>query len=401
MSLSESLFGDRSESVSSLPAASPQPDIVEQLSDALAGLLVIQNIQRVEARRTSAFVFRGRLLGDAQELYPIISDRFKTLGYTPLMERRGEQDIVVAVEGLVVGRRFASPAWVHALLLLVTIVTTVLSGAQFQGYRMDILVREVFRRGNFEFLWTVFLAGAPFALTLLLILGVHEMGHYIAARRHGVDVTLPYFIPLPFIGILGTLGAVIFIKSPLTSRKALFDVGISGPLAGFVVALVAFILSLGMQPMNRPNLLFFEWFGSERLGMPLLLQWIGSVIPPEAGLIRHVARQPVALAAWFGMFLTFLNLLPIGQLDGGHVLYALFGRAAWVMALVAFSGLIFLGLTLFPSFLFYAVLAMLTGLRHPPPNNDITPLNLPRQLLGYATIVLFFLIGTATPFVIR
>jgi membrane-associated protease RseP (regulator of RpoE activity) len=133
-----------------------------------------------------------------------------------------------------------------------------------------------------------------------------------------------------------------------------------------------------------------------------LLQVLGGVLAPDANLSRFIMNQPVALAAWFGMLLTVLNLLPIGQLDGGHVIYALFGRFAWTVAMITFVGLIVIGVTSgFLAFTVYAVLAVLTGLRHPPPNNDITPLDSRRRILGYATIALFFLIGTATPFIFR
>jgi membrane-associated protease RseP (regulator of RpoE activity) len=412
MSLSESLTGDLSESIQPRPSSAEHDigdNIVRQLTEALDGLMSVQAVQNAQIggqpRGARAnFVFEGTLLGDAEALYPVIQERFKSLGYTPMLQRSGDTDMLVAVEGLLVARRFSSPGWLHALLLFVTILTTTISGAQFQGYSLDIIIREVFTRHHTDYLWTVFRAGAPFALTLLLILGVHEMGHYVAARRHGVDVTLPYFIPLP-IGILGTLGAVIFIKSALTNRKALFDVGISGPLAGFVVALVAFVISLTMKPVGT-NIVFYEAFGGPGshfvgLGMPLLLQWIGNVVRPGRDLGLFVTQQPVALAAWFGMLLTVLNLLPIGQLDGGHVMYTLFGRFAWTIALLAFTGLIFLGLTVFPSFLFFGFLALLTGLRHPPPGNDITPLDWKRRALGYATLVLFVLILTLNPFVVR
>ncbi|MCC7449877.1 MAG: site-2 protease family protein [Anaerolineae bacterium] len=401
MSLSESLYGELPERTQPhIRSALPQADNEDRLTQALDGLMLIQEMKRDERR--PVIVYRGTLLGDAEDLYPVIAARFKAIGYTPMLRREGQMDIVAALEGLMVARRFSTSGWVHGLLLLVTIVTTMLSGAGFQGYTFEALLRELTRYHNYGYIWTMMQAGAPFALTLLLILGVHEMGHYVAARRHGIDVTLPYFIPLPFISILGTLGAVIFIKSALTNRKALFDVGISGPLAGFVVALVAFIIGLKMQPYPTPNLAFYGVFrGFAGLGMPPLLHWIGELLRPDVNLGLFVTRQPVALAAWFGMLLTVLNLLPIGQLDGGHVMYTLFGRFAWTIAMIALIGLIVLGLTVFPSFLFYAVLAALTGVRHPPPGNDITPLNPPRRILGYATIVLFFLILTTTPFLAR
>lgn len=412
MSLSESLLGEPEHSepsarsrVPTLPASAQPPgenDAVRKLREVLEGLFVIENVQQLQQNGQTVpnvLVFQGRLLGDAEALYPLINRQFNALGFTPMLRRVGSTDQIITFQGLIKPRTFASPIWLHLVLLIATIITTTISGAGFQGYTLSMFVNAL-EAGNGALLMRMVQAGAPFALTLLLILGVHEMGHYVAARRHGVSVTLPYFIPFPFL-LLGTLGAVIFIKSPLHNRKSLFDVGISGPLAGFVVALVAFVISMYLRPFDRPNMLLYQISGGERLGMPILLQTIGDVLRPDiANLSRFVARQPVALAAWFGMLLTVLNLLPIGQLDGGHVMYSLFGRAAWQIALGAFGLMIFLGLTVFPSLIFFSLLALMTGLRHPPPGNDITPLDPFRRYLGYATIVLFFLIGTATPFIV-
>lgn len=404
MTISESLMGDPNERevVAPFYKTSDESDIVSQLARLLNGLFAVHEAQRMDrnfrGQTIAAVIFKGKLLGEAEALYPQITKRFQGAGFTPLMERRGKSDILLALQGTITAAQVNTRRWVHALLLFLTIITTTLSGAQFQNISLNAISREV-QRGNLGYLWQAFVAGAPFAFTLLLILGVHEMGHYLAARRHGVAVTLPYFIPFPLIGILGTLGAVIFIKSPLTNRKALFDVGISGPLAGFVVALIAFVIGLFLTPSSRPNMAFVSLFGSERLGMPILLQVLGDVLRPDVtNLARFVSRQPVALAAWFGMLLTVLNLLPIGQLDGGHVMYTLFGKVAWQIAMITFFAMIMLGLTVFPSLLFFALLAAMTGLRHPPPGNDITELNRTRKIIGYGTIVLFFLIGTLTPF---
>ncbi len=383
-------------------------DTLQRLAAALEDIFLIYNVEYQEHPMPNgatghAIVFQGKLLADSEPTYPILLKRYAALGYTPMLRRRRNVDMVVLIEGTVQPRRINSPLWLHVALLLLTIITATLSGAQFQGAALNW---RALQRGDFASLGNVIQAGAPFALTLLLILGVHEMGHYFAARRHKVDVTLPYFIPFPFF-LLGTLGAVIFIKSPLNNRKALFDVGISGPLAGFVVALIAYIIGLFLPP-SGVNSLLLQGVGNERIGMPILLQGLGDLLRPDllqayggrniSSLAVFVARQPIAFAAWFGMLLTVLNLLPIGQLDGGHVMYTLFGEASWTIALLTFAVMIFLGLTIFPSLLFFAFLAFLTGLRHPPPGDDITPLDRPRKLLGYATIVLFFLIGTATPF---
>jgi len=378
----------------------PADGVVERLTAALDGLYdVIDADVSVESRFGRAILLRGRLLQDSEGAYPQMVERLRPLGFTPLLRRRANMEVLIIVEGVIRPRTFNSPGWLHALLLILTIFTTTASAAQFHGIALNSVLRAI-SRGDWSQVGTVIRLGAPFALILLLILGVHEMGHYFAGRRHKISVTLPYFIPMPFF-LLGTLGAVIFIKSPLNNRKQLFDVGISGPLAGFVVALIAFIISLFLQPSPRPNLLFISAFGNEQIGMPLLLQGLGELLRPDvANLSRFVSRQPVALAAWFGMLLTVLNLMPIGQLDGGHVMYALFGEFAWKIAFATFVIMIVLGLTVFPSLIFFTFLALLTGLRHPPPGDDFTLLDKPRRYLGYATIGLFFLIATATPFAI-
>ena len=412
MSLSESAYDNQPHAA---PASNPylkpvQPDTIDLLKEALRDILDIDSSQQEEVvrgrERQRVVIFRGKLIKDAEMAFPLIEERFQTLGYTPSMEQRGEMDVILAVEGLAVGRKIKTRAWLHVLLLLLTIASTIFSASLFRGGATQGTVKCTLDANN-KLVCTDIDAvqsilnevqrnapyAVPFGLTLLFILGVHEMGHYIAARRHKVDVTLPFFVPLPIISPLGTLGAVIFIRSMLKSKKALFDVGISGPLAGFVVALIAFIIGLQMPSYPDANRLI------TRVGTPILIEAVGKIVRPnERNIAQFITRQPVAFAAWFGMFLTALNLLPIGQLDGGHVTYTLFGRAAWTIATVTFGVLIVLGLTVLPSFLFYAVLALLTGLRHPPPNNDITPLDNRRRLLGYATLILFFLIATPNPF---
>jgi Zn-dependent protease len=412
MSLSESAYDNQ-------PHAAPtsnsylkpvQPDTIDLLKEALRDVLDIDSTQQEEVvrrrERQRVVIFRGKLIKDAETAFPLLEERFHTLGYTPSMEQRGEMDVVLAIEGLQAGQQVKNRYWLHILLLVLTIASTIFSASMFRGVATQgtpkcgydannklvctyadtaqAILNEVRRNAPYA---------VPFGLTLLFILGVHEMGHYIAARRHKVDVTLPFFVPLPLISPLGTLGAVIFIRSMLKSKKALFDVGISGPLAGFVVALIAFIIGMQMPSYPDANRLI------TRVGTPILIEVVGKIVrPQERNIAQFITRQPVAFAAWFGMFLTALNLLPIGQLDGGHVVYTLFGRTAWTIAMATFGVLIFLGFTVLPSFLFYALLALLTGLRHPPPNNDITPLDNRRRLLGYATLILFFLIATPNPF---
>jgi membrane-associated protease RseP (regulator of RpoE activity) len=256
------------------------------------------------------------------------------------------------------------------------------------------------------------LPGVPFAFTVLIILGTHEMGHYIVARRHKANVSLPYFIPLPIISPFGTMGAVIVQRSPFEDRKSLFDVGLAGPMAGLIVALPLLIIGLAtstVQPYSTEAGSFFEGNSLLYVGLKYLVH--GRLLPAN-GL--DVYLSPVAFAAWFGLIVTFLNLLPIGQLDGGHVLYALLGRRAWPIANVASKLLLFVGALGFAGeFMGIGFLAqnfwsgwfiwgLLTNVmmrpNHPPPLNDLSKLDPKRQAIGLFAIVVFFLIFTRVPF---
>ncbi|HET7376645.1 MAG TPA: site-2 protease family protein, partial [Anaerolineae bacterium] len=240
-----------------------------------------------------------------------------------------------------------------------------------------------------------------YVLTLLGILGVHEMGHYVMARLHKAAVTLPFFIPMP-IG-LGTMGAVIRLKSPIKNRKQLFDIGIAGPLAGLAIAIPLLIVGLIMSPVQYVGApVPGAQEGNSVLYFLLKLILKGRVLP---GGGYDVMLNTIAFPAWFGLIVTMINLLPIGQLDGGHVIYSLFGRKQWRVAQIAIFGLIGLGAylafttgELLNVWLLWALLANVFGLRHPPPLDDITPLDRRRQLIGYATIVIFILIFTPIPF---
>ncbi len=196
------------------------------------------------------------------------------------------------------------------------------------------------------------------------------------------------------------MGAVIFIRSPLMNRRALFDVGIAGPLAGMVLAIPLFLYGIQMTPtVAGPDLSWLQ-AGIRRVSNPPLLDALAPLVRETNNLDRLVFyNHPMALAAWFGVLLTSLNLLPIGQFDGGHVSYALFGQRAWPLAGATFLALIMLGLFgAWFAWLIWAFMGLLTGLRHPPPHDDLTPLGLPRTIIGLLTIVLFFLIITPVPF---
>ncbi len=235
--------------------------------------------------------------------------------------------------------------------------------------------------------------GLKYSLALMLILTCHELGHFIQTLRYRVRASLPYFIPMP-IGPLGTLGAVIAMDGRIPNRKALFDIGISGPLAGLVPTL--FCLYYGIKwsyivpaTSNGSGL---------SLGEPLLLQWtvqwIYGPLPPDLDILLH----PVGMAGWVGLLLTSLNLMPVGQLDGGHVFYALLGKRAAAAAMGFFYLLIVLVAVfqLWHWILILLILAMI-GVSHPPTANDAVPLTPFRRLLGCGVLA-FILIGfTPTP----
>ena len=234
--------------------------------------------------------------------------------------------------------------------------------------------------------------GIPFSATLLGILVTHEFGHYFFSRVHRVPATLPLFIPGP-PHFIGTFGAIIRMRGPILSRKALFDIGVAGPIAGFVVAVVA--LFFGLQ---RSTIIPTEGAFGLHLGEPLLLQFMSWLVlgplPPRADILL----DPVGVAAWFGLFITSLNLIPIGQFDGGHVAYALWGNRQRSMALTMIPILLFLGWFGWPGWLLWAALAGLMGLAHPPVADPEVPLGQRRIWVGWGALAIFLITFSPVPF---
>ena len=363
-----------------------QLDLVGRLRAEVEGLLHIADIR--PSARGDAVMFVGRLAADAESVYNRLREPFRRLGFTPIMRRESDgTDIIVAQRG--VSRIARLNPGINVLLLGLTLATTLFFGASFAGMDPARALSAALENGQWGRLVQALAAGAPFAGSLLLILGVHEMGHFVAARLHRVQVTLPYFIPVPFP--LGTLGAFIQMKSPVENRKALFDIGLAGPLAGFVVAVSLMIFGLVTStviPASGPEGL---------LGKSLLVEWLVNVFAPHpAGTMLNLS--PVAIAAWFGLLITGLNLLPMGQLDGGHIAYAVLGSRARGVATVSLVTLLLLGLRVWSGWFTWAFFALITGLRHPEPLNDITPLDGGRKFLGLLTLALFFLLVTPRPF---
>lgn len=245
--------------------------------------------------------------------------------------------------------------------------------------------------------WSTYFAGGwIFAVSLLTILLCHEFGHFLQARRYGVPASLPYFIPLP-ISPIGTMGAVIGMQPGIGDRKSLFDIAITGPLAGLVPAMLFSVLGLYLSEVEVENVL-----PAAGLGAPLLFHWLVEWILGPVPEGHAVVLHPLAFAGWVGIFVTALNLIPIGQLDGGHILYALLRRRAHVVAmlllLAAVAGVVAFG---YWGWTLMLLLLLLIGPRHPPTADDYAELGTVRLVLGWVALP-FILIGfTPEPFIIN
>ncbi len=355
------------------------------LRSQLDGVLVVQD-RRLVGR---SLAFGGRLLVEPAEAVDRLRPRLLPHGYTPFIR---EDAGVVWVHAIAQAEATEQPRpLVHLGLFLATVVTTLLAGTMILG---GVSPGELWRDP------TRIAVGLPFAASLLAILGVHEFGHYTLGRRHGMPVSLPYFIPVPPIPpfLLGTLGAVIRLRGAIRDRRALFDMAVAGPLAGLLVAVPVYVLGLRLSsvvhiPPDRAEGGYVR-FGDALL--PKLIEWLtlGS-LPPDFDILLH----PVGVAAWFGFFVTALNLIPAGQLDGGHIVYAIFGRRHALISKLAVGALIVIGLAFGSiNWLVWAALIVgVMGFQHSPTMDDITPLDSRRQALGLFALILLLLLLPPVP----
>ena len=320
------------------------------------------------------------------------------LGWTPMIREENGEHLLILTPKPSIPR--PKPIWVNLLLLVATVVTTSLVGSQFWLWLVEGVTAEW---GGFE--------GPPFgriileafnlkkgilyySLPLLSILGCHELGHYFVSRRHKVPTTLPYFIPFPPIPkvlALGTFGAVISIRGAIPDKRALLDIGLAGPLVGFLVAIPVTLLGLHLA-LQLPTIEVSE---SELfLASPLIFIALEAIIGAPSMLPLH----PTLFAGWLGLLITAINLLPAGQLDGGHIAYAFMGKKQKYVAWAALFMMLALSIW-FPTWIFFAIIIILVGIRHPPPLNDVTPLDLRGKLLSLVAILIFLLSFVPIPIV--
>ncbi|MBN1992784.1 MAG: site-2 protease family protein [Anaerolineae bacterium] len=358
------------------------------------------------ARPTGVIFFMGSLLRqDSEAVYDLVAERWLAHDYTPLLRRYKGQIALIARPGVVTPQ--PSNPWVNLALAIATILSVLLTGASYECQCFPTTLPQ----------W---LSGLPMMLTMMVILLAHEFGHYFAARHHRVAVTLPYFIPLPIISPVGTLGAFIQLRSPFKTKKELFDIGLAGPLGGLIFAIPLIFWGVATSPLREitrgemsllegnsvfyllvkyllhgqllPN---FEQYAHLPFWQEFALLLTG-LIPAGGG--NDIILNSIAFAAWFGLFVTAMNLMPVGQLDGGHLIYCLLGEKARWLGMILVTAMFVAGIFWWSGWFVWAMLIFfIIGTGHPPPLNDLVELGPTRKLVAYLTIILFFLLFMPNP----
>jgi membrane-associated protease RseP (regulator of RpoE activity) len=317
-----------------------------------------------------------------EEKFDSLRESLKEKGYIPMLRYKKGEHIIYIRKKL---QKKEKSIWVNIVLLIATIITTVITGSLIYQNHSDLWeVPNIIEVINIE---NLFFGTILFALPLLSILFIHEMGHYFISKKHGISTSLPFFLPIPPIvpGFnIGTFGAIISSREPMPNKKALMDIGIAGPLAGFLVALPITIIGIATSEIIfTPEISSGETvFGTSFLF--LLLGYVIHNIP--FGTEFAMNMNPVAFAGWVGLLITAINLFPAGQLDGGHIFRAFLGEkqkyASWIAVFIMiFTGWIF----------FAFIIIFIIGIVHPPPLNDSTKIDMKRQLLFFVAVAILIL----------
>jgi membrane-associated protease RseP (regulator of RpoE activity) len=358
--------------------------------------------------------YRGRLNQDSIEAYDFLAEKLKVYNMTPLFRWDGDQHAILIVQG-VVSPKPSNPK-INLILFILTVLSVLITGALYG-------MSEQLPENLLDAIWPLVLKGLPFAVSMLSILAAHEFGHYLMGRYHKVNVTLPYFIPFP-LSPFGTLGAFISMKSIPKNRRHLLDIGVAGPLAGLAVAIPVLLIGLSGSTLDKlpaaaasmPALqlegnsllyLFFKWlvFGqwlpspASYGSLPPILHWISffftGMPQPWGGL--DVSINSVAWAGWAGLLVTSLNLIPAGQLDGGHVFYVLFGQKTakkifpFILAATIVMGFVWTGWWVWTALIFF------TGRAYAEPLDQITPLDTKRKIIAIFALIVFILTFIPVP----
>lgn len=386
----------------------------ENLTTLVSRVFRVDDITLGDTQRGFIARYRGHLVADSVVAYDQLAESLKPNHIIPVFRVEGEQQVILLVaEGI--APKKANP-WINLIVFLVTLVSVLFTGAIFESALPEAVTFTALAKDAFVHIWR----GWPFAASLLGILLAHEFGHYLMGRYHKTNVSLPYFLPLPYpLSFLGTLGAFIQMKERPKNKRILFDIGIAGPLAGLIVAVpvVLFGLSLsetstiaGSGVLEGNSLLYlfskFVVFGRwlpepvSYGGLSPFVYWVRYIFTayplPIGGL--DVLVHPVAWAGWAGLLVTALNLIPAGTLDGGHILYAMLGERARKLFPFIFSILLVLGLA-WEGWWLWAAMLFVLGRVHAEPLDQITELDPRRRVLAVVILIVFILVFTPVPLV--
>ncbi len=373
--------------VVSVSPSRPVDDLRSQLRAAVDEVFFVES-ESNELPRPITASYSGRLLMDSETAYEQLDRAFQKLDHIPVFLPDGERQTIRAIRGRFHPR--PRPTWPNVVLLICTVLSLMYVGMTIELGRFDLT-------SPFDLLY-----GWPYALGLMLILGAHELGHYFMARHHHVSVTLPYFIPMP-LSPLGTMGAFIQLREPMRNRRVLLDIGAAGPIAGLIFAIPVLLIGLKTSPVHplpemdifmlRARSVDYAMEGNSILYAGAKLLVFGRFLPDG---MNDVTPNQLAWAGWTGLLVTALNLIPIGQLDGGHTIYSLLGERARMFYLPSLALLGVLSV-LDQTWLIWLILLLLLGRIYATPLDMITRLDRRRQIFAIFTLIVFILVFLPFP----
>lgn len=397
------------------------PEDINNLTQIVSRYLNIEDITHGGPDKQYLARYRGRLLNeDSAYAYNQLAEQLKPYDITPIFRSESNQHAILLLPGIITPT--ASRVWINVLLFVLTVFSVLIAGVY---YTLGAVYDGPFNPGFQDLLPYIresLGGGVAFAVSLLAILLAHEFGHYLAGRYHRTHVTLPYFIPFPF-GAFGTMGAFIQLKEPPKNKRVLLDIGIAGPLAGLVIAIPVLLIGLSLSeisllPEHLPPGQGLQIEGNSILYLLAKYAVFGQLLPAPGGYSTLPAWQywiqyfftgqplplggvdvmlsPVAWAGWAGLLVTALNLIPAGQLDGGHIIYVLMGRKATILLPFILVALVLLGFV-WAGWWIWALIIFLLGRYHAEPLDQITPLDPARKVIAIFGLVIFILVFTPVP----